>query len=624
VNMAEEKPTIKVGTTSGIYYAARAEELANAIRKLGYTLTRGAAAMEIAADVAHEVPYSHGVEIRHMAKKQGVEVLFHGDLTVPMCIPERADWRDAHDRITKSIRSAVYAGASYIDFHASLNIWLELLTFAGRKLTTSFVDENGMFISEVMKKDKKLREWFIKEKFHIYAGQILTDKEQQGISNEVEYFRNEREEEIRGAHTAYIRAKEEFEALSRATPQQRKEAGRSLGQLRKRMEDLREQWDSLVRTAPARTTEFREKKIKAKIREKLSRGEKWDTEELRSELGVVDGYLIMGHHLFYTKDPIWLAMVEQYKDTLKGIYKPDYSDDEWLKKAWSEAERTNNRKFKEFFYAAVGAKYMEGHIRAAFEWLENDLIKKEIPAIARELAEDPEKEIKELTDIASNLRIAIENPDAREPQHAGLFLLWHVKQIYAAVKTIRKVLPKRWGDRVFMLTDWEHLANQGMDALYESEQMTRNNPDFGEITLSCHANHPNPMQPHIPLELGDELVYKLLWNLRRAGFGKKMKSYLIFERGGGDDPFKQSVDTLKLMAKFLLKDVPPAELPPEFFGVEGLTAGMFKRQLQVVRDHFFEPLKDLLEMPEEEWTALSQAAIKKGRKPEQVARGYFR
>ncbi len=52
--------SLKVGVTSGIYYAARAEELSTIMRKLGYTLTRGTAVMEIPADVAHEVPYTQG------------------------------------------------------------------------------------------------------------------------------------------------------------------------------------------------------------------------------------------------------------------------------------------------------------------------------------------------------------------------------------------------------------------------------------------------------------------------------------------------------------------------------------------------------------------------------------
>ena len=84
---------LKVGVSSGIYYAAREAELHNTMRKLGYTITRGTAAMEIAVDVAHEVTFTEGGQIRHIAKKQGVMLNLHGDLAVPMEIPERGDRR---------------------------------------------------------------------------------------------------------------------------------------------------------------------------------------------------------------------------------------------------------------------------------------------------------------------------------------------------------------------------------------------------------------------------------------------------------------------------------------------------------------------------------------------------
>ena len=145
---------LRVGTSSGIYYASREVELHNTLRKVGYTLTRGTSAMEIAFDVAHEVTFTEGHSIRHMARKQGVQLNAHGDLAVPICIPERGEWRDAHDRMIKSIRSAVFLGAHYIDFHACLNIWLELITYAGRKLTMAFCDEQGQFISEVLYKNR--------------------------------------------------------------------------------------------------------------------------------------------------------------------------------------------------------------------------------------------------------------------------------------------------------------------------------------------------------------------------------------------------------------------------------------------------------------------------------------
>ena len=128
----------KVGVTTGLYTIARAEELGTTINKLDFALTRGASAMEVAGDVSHEVTETEGRQIRYIAKRQGIEILWHGSLTVPVCMPERAEWTDAHDHMTKSVRSAVYAGATYVDFHACLNAWLELMTYAGRKLTLVF------------------------------------------------------------------------------------------------------------------------------------------------------------------------------------------------------------------------------------------------------------------------------------------------------------------------------------------------------------------------------------------------------------------------------------------------------------------------------------------------------
>ena len=120
---------LKVGVTTGLYYIARAEELATTLKKVGYGLTRGTDVIEISGDAPHEISQTEGEEIRHLAEKQGVDLLFHGSLTIPMAIPERSDWRDAHDHIQKSIRSAVYAGCKYVLFHACLHFWLEMITY---------------------------------------------------------------------------------------------------------------------------------------------------------------------------------------------------------------------------------------------------------------------------------------------------------------------------------------------------------------------------------------------------------------------------------------------------------------------------------------------------------------
>ena len=155
----------KIGVTSGLYSVARAEELATMVRKLDYTLTRGTAAMELAMDVPHEVTETEGREIRHIARKQHVDILLHGSLTTPICMPERGEWRDADDHLRKSIKSAVFAGAVYVNFHASLREWLELMTYAGRKLTMIFCDHEGNFVSKILQEDERLRKWFVEKKW---------------------------------------------------------------------------------------------------------------------------------------------------------------------------------------------------------------------------------------------------------------------------------------------------------------------------------------------------------------------------------------------------------------------------------------------------------------------------
>ena len=138
----------KIGTTPGLHYIARAPELATTIKKIGYVLTRGINTIELPLDLPSEVTFTDAKQIRHIVKKQGIELNIHGDLQIALDMPERSDWRDSHERITKSLRSAIYVGATYIDFHACINIWLELLTYGtGRKMTLSFCDHKGRFIS---------------------------------------------------------------------------------------------------------------------------------------------------------------------------------------------------------------------------------------------------------------------------------------------------------------------------------------------------------------------------------------------------------------------------------------------------------------------------------------------
>jgi len=360
---------IKVGASSGIYYAAREAELHNALRKVGYTLTRGTSSMEIALDVAHEVTFTEGKLIRQLAKKQGIQLNAHGDLAVPICIPERGEWRDAHDRMTKSLRSAVFLGAHYIDFHACLNIWLELITYAGRKLTMSFCDEEGKFISDILYKNRETREWFIKIKGDLYLSDILNRKERTELNTRItvredKWFKETTLQRMTEALKPFfnIVLREEIDprtgTIRRLTVEDRLEevVERTIvsGLPAKIGLDevdavIKEVHDKMREDRVIMNAKIQEEEIDQMLREKFSNRDpkerQWYSEELRAVVGIVDGYHIMSHYLYWTQDPNWVAMVNEYKDVLN---KYDYrtGDPDWLDEAWKKAEREKRKRVK--------------------------------------------------------------------------------------------------------------------------------------------------------------------------------------------------------------------------------------------------------------------------------------
>jgi len=632
----------KIGTTPGLHFIARSPELATAIKKIGYVLTRGINTIELPLDLPSEVTFTDAKQIRHIVKKQGIELNIHGDLQIPMDMPERGDWRDAQDRINTSLKSAIYVGATYIDFHASLSIWLESLTHgAGRKLSVSFCDHKGKFISQIFKDSKKLREWLIYRSgrmIELLEVDILSPDERRKMSHEVnakleEWDRENAAKKIRdglrkisGAIREILQDNENIRA-GRINEKPRAIGGdevlKYIDQLidvyltRRGIPDTHPDIEKVMREAINKSREESSDKAlefdrdvrNETISKKLSRGDKWFSEEIRGG-SILEGYIIMANYLFLEKDPMWVAMADEYKDLMKK-YKLNYEDPNWLNWAFDDAQKHNDREFKEFFYAVVSAKFLEGHMVAAFEWIEKEFIPNEIKKLPEKNSED-KKFKEECIKTAKSIIIGIENPEAREPHYAGSHTLWRPKQIYAAVKTARKTNKL---SRLMLILDHEHLATQGVDALLESRESILTKKDFGELTISVHANHPNPLHPHDALEFGDTVLYELIYNLVKTGFGKKGTRFLIYERGGGDDPYQRSIDVLRLIAKFVVKEIPLDDLPIEFFGLEGEAAAMGgrDRQLQIIEDHKMDPLKDLFEIPEEEWGILSSTAKGKGK-----------
>jgi hypothetical protein len=75
---------------------------------------------------------------------------------------------------------------------------------------------------------------------------------------------------------------------------------------------------------------------------------------------------------------------------------------------------------------------------------------------------------------------------------------------------------------------------------------------------------------------------------------------------------------LRLIIDCLEKDIPPSKLlaHPEFFGIDIKQVASPERQLAVIREHAYDPLKGLLMVPEEEHGFLGRAAVEKGKAEE--------
>ncbi len=662
----------KIGATSGLYGVARSEELADIIMKLSYTLTQGAACLELASDVPHEVNYTQGKELRYIAERQGLDISLHGSLTVAMCIPERTEWEIAQHHMQLSIKSAVHAGAKYVDFHSCLREWLELFTYAGSKLEIVMCDHKGRFIKDLFadtddpkhnQAAAKLRNWFIKDReeggsvknfieelgsmiighdranalFYkardVAQNKFFEDKFKDRLSDKKEKAMEAAEEHINRENRDREFVRSQGRDAPPLTPEQEENIrNRYEEEFRRSLEiEIRnERMTGEESEELSKNTNIEFKKfMREEVEKHLQKGGDWFRVERAGTLEYA--YRIMAHYLFFIKDKIWQDMIEMYKNEFEEnpILKYNPEDDRWLEKALVELEEMSDSKrqlvitFKEFYYGVVGAKFLQGHLEELVNWIEGelpDVIKREV-----ELTEpNPnkiEEQQKKLQKVLDELCVAIENPDSRNPEHGGRYLLWRPKQIYLAIKNIRESLKEKsrthW-DKIFMLVDFEHIATQGVDPYQELTEM-RDNPltkDFAKLVKTVHSGVPTPLHSHKPISAEDrEIVYRLLWLLKESGLGSETLTYLIFERGGFKSPFAGSVRALKLFAKLMKDNVPPDQVPEAFYVVP--KPQNVAREKVIIFEHAFDPIKGLLKLPEEEYTILGTGALKAGKRPEE-------
>ncbi|MCX8178848.1 MAG: hypothetical protein N3D75_03395 [Candidatus Aenigmarchaeota archaeon] len=642
IEVKEKKGGFKISVSSGLYRIARSDELQTLVKKVGYALTRGTSAIEIASDIPNEINYTEGREIRYIAEHQGIEMTLHGDLEIPFEMPDRTEWINAQDKFQKSIKSAVFGGCTYVNFHSCLREWLELFTYAGQRLEITMCDYLGRMFAELFKEDKergsgKLAKWFVsttsvddtfenryKKKYDFvnkYIYNILGREEIERLNGNIskvasqEIIKSAIERLENSDLPADIKRdlRDFFE--NRTIPFQQK-----LDTIFQQNLLTQEEMNSIQKRVSKEMT-------MQQVEDRL--GQRWYDENMRGG-SLDDIYVIIAHYLYFNQDPLWRDMERVYADVLNYHNIP--RDDDWLLKMLDRANTSSDvwsLRFKEFYYGVVAAKYLQGHVIEAVKWMKTELkkmISEEIKSIEKDSKKAKEEEEKIFKNI-DNLKICFETPDARNPEIGGRYMLWKTKQIYIAVKNIRESLKKfdltkSHADKIFMIIDWEHVATQGVDPFYEADDFVKavellGEQNAGDLILGVHSNYPSPLQPHKPIEIADRpIIYRLLYKIRKIGFGKNQIGYLLFERGGGDNPFKGSIIALRAIATELEKDTDPDNLPLDFYALPEGTRD-YARQYVIIKEHAFDPLKGLIKIPEEDYTFLGTAAIKSGKQPDQ-------
>ena len=162
--------------------------------------------------------------------------------------------------------------------------------------------------------------------------------------------------------------------------------------------------------------------------------------------------------------------------------------------------------------------------------------------------------------------------------------------------------------------DFEHIATHGLDIMKEIKAL--GNRDGEYVKMLHTGSQPSQAHLHKPVERGDLFLYKLIWELRKRGF---KDGWILFEWSGRGrkeeiEKWEQSVQNLKQMAILLENDIPPDELPPEFFG---MTSGEIERERRIIERNMFNPLQGTLEAPELSHTWFGGEIIKK-KKPKEV------
>jgi hypothetical protein len=550
----------KIGVSSGWWKIDRPPDLLGLATKVGsFGGTAGVQFIQADLDTTSEFFEPRLEEqLKRIREKMGMEIGLHAEVGELMALEsaERRLWDQSHIRFIETVRHSADLGMKYINVHFSNKPQLLFLE-AQYRVTGYFypsVGFDGRPLFETCEKSAQAKK--IAEKHLTGIARTIMDDARDIWEREINRYYRDLEEKLQG------------EKLPKAIEDLKKT---------KQYQEAPE-WD---RRVMERQTDTREAE---KIHNEIQRLQEEEFPErayrvwkqapnacYSIDAAEIGAYLIVAAYMKETGDPIWSSLCNNM-----------------------DPEKAYREKHPEF-NAAVAARYLQGHLEAKWPDVNKKLLK---GMSALEWLKE------------KNIILAFEIPEAHEG-FEGLLRLFNPLDGYIMIKKLKSPILK-------LCIDFEHLLSHKLKV----EDMIKGLPsDGGKDIIALHLSKPIPYfgSAHVPIPIGSraqEIIYKWIFDLRKKGF---RDGYLVYERGGGKtawEVMQNVVWAMRQMVKYLEKDIPFEELPPEFYGVSEQTKETFARQIVTMREHAWDPLEGLLMIPEEKHTFLSRSAVEKGKKEE--------
>lgn len=559
-----------VGISSGIFSIAKqtqeregAIQYAGIARKVsGFPIMQGVTFAQIDLESIAEFMEPNLVESMKRVREQlGLSYGFHSESAsfggefpyLDESIED--DYRRAHERVFRILQGAANIEAEYVLLHSSESTSFLLL---GKDLQpTRLVDIWGRPMRDWLKSDeeyvKELMDWLV-ENYQKYIEQLGLPH----LSATVSSIFSRKYEKLR------------FDKLKTQT-------------------DI--------------ASEEEEKITKEAIREGLveyvsSNDQEYGTERF--------AYFVVAKWMELRGDPLWKKIIDI---TIKYFAKLDNKEPrEWLINRGINPDELvveNSRFYNDFrlWVPAVSARYIWGHF----------FPEKAPGGGSRYENMDFKKIIKE-----KKMPFILETPMSGTAIEEWTRMP-NPLQMYYLVKEVNQEFPY-----MGLAIDLEHMIAGNINPDIVVELLPE---DAGKLVRVIHTGYPSPIMPaHIHIPIGSEqmwYLYYIYYKLRKKGFGKdgNMKYWLVFERGGPEE-VRQSIEAIKIIVAFLEKETDPFDIKkhPEkykqFYGVDFGQLASIERQQAIIREYSDEPLKGLLQVPEEDHGILGRAAVEKGKAEE--------